>query len=35
LGASWERTVLVDGALAPLRIGRQPTETDRRPLDEV
>jgi len=35
LGASWERSVLVDSALAPLRIGRQPTEADRRPLDEV
>jgi hypothetical protein len=35
LGASWERTVLVDSALAPLRIGRQPGAADRRPLDEI
>ena len=31
----WERTVLVDAALAPLRIGCQPTEADRRPLDDI
>ena len=35
LGAPWRRTLLVDGELAPLRIGRQPRESDRRPLDEI
>ncbi len=28
-----ERTLLVDAELSPLRIGRQPQATDRRPLD--
>jgi hypothetical protein len=35
VGARWQRTLLVDAELAPLRIGRQPTESDRRPLDEI
>jgi hypothetical protein len=35
LGADWRRTLMVDAPLAPLRIGRQPAESDRRPLDEV
>jgi hypothetical protein len=35
LGADWRRTLLVDAELAPLRIGRQPDESDRRPLDQV
>jgi hypothetical protein len=35
LGARWQRTLLVDSELAPLRTGRQPRESDRRPLDEV
>lgn len=35
LGARWHRTVLVDAELAPLRIGRQPAASDRRPLSEV
>jgi hypothetical protein len=35
VGASWQRTVLVDAELAPLRLGRQPRVSDRRPLDEV
>lgn len=34
-GASWRRTLMVDAPLSPLRIGRQPTEDDRLPLDEV
>jgi hypothetical protein len=33
-GATWQRTVLVDSALSPMRIGRQPTVSDRRPLGE-
>lgn len=32
---SRERILLVDAELSPLRIGRQPLESDRRPLDEV
>jgi len=35
LGATWLRQLLVDAPLSPLRIGRQPDESDRRPLDEV
>jgi hypothetical protein len=35
LGADWQRTLMVDAPLAPLRIGRQPTETDRRLLSEL
>lgn len=34
-GASWQRTVLVDSELSPMRIGRQPSARDRRPLDEL
>jgi hypothetical protein len=34
-GATWQRTVLVDAELSPMRIGRQPTTEDRRPLDQV
>ncbi len=32
---SLQRTLLVDAELSPLRIGRQPLATDRRPLDQV
>jgi hypothetical protein len=32
---SLQRTVLVDAELSPLRIGRQPSVEDRRPLDQV
>jgi hypothetical protein len=35
VGADWRRTLLVDAPLAPLRIGRQPEEGDRLPLDRV
>jgi hypothetical protein len=35
LGASWHRTVLVDAELSPMRIGRQPAASDRRPLEDV
>jgi len=35
LVTSWQRTLLVDAPLSPLRIGRQPQESDRRPLDEI
>ena len=35
LGADFHRTALVDAELSPLRIGRQPAASDRRPLDEV
>jgi hypothetical protein len=35
LRATWRRTLLVDAPLAPLRIGRQPAASDRRPLDEL
>ena len=35
LGADWRRLLLVDAPLSPLRIGRQPTADDRRPLDEI
>jgi hypothetical protein len=34
-GAVWQRTLLVDSELSPMRIGRQPQVSDRRPLDEV
>jgi len=34
-GATWQRTVLVDAELSPMRIGRQPSVEDRRPLDQV
>jgi hypothetical protein len=35
LGADWRRSLLVDAPLGPLRIGRQPEEGDRRPLEEL
>lgn len=35
LGATWQRTVLVDAELSPLRIGRQPAASDRRPLEDM
>lgn len=35
LGAQWQRQLLVDSELSPLRIGRQPTERDRRPLERI
>ena len=35
LGADWRRTLLVDAPLSPMRIGRQPEESDRMPLEEV
>jgi hypothetical protein len=31
LGADWRRTLLVDAPLSPMRIGRQPAVSDRRP----
>lgn len=33
MSASWRRHLMVDAPLAPLRTGRQPQESDRRPLD--
>lgn len=35
LGATWQRTLLTDAPLSPLRIGRQPAEADRLPLDSI
>lgn len=35
LVTSWERILLVDAELSPLRTGRQPRESDRRPLSEI
>jgi len=35
LGADLRRTLMVEAPLSPLRLGRQPTEADRRPLDEI
>jgi len=35
LGADLHRTALVDAELSPMRIGRQPAASDRRPLDAV
>jgi hypothetical protein len=35
LGADWRRSLLVDAPLGPLRIGRQPEEGDRRPLESL
>lgn len=35
LGARWRRQLLVDAPLSPLRTGRQPLPSDRRPLDEL
>jgi hypothetical protein len=34
-GAAFRRTLMIDAPLAPLRIGRQPSVEDRRPLDEI
>jgi hypothetical protein len=35
LGADWRRTLMVEAPLSPMRLGRQPEPSDRRPLDEV
>jgi hypothetical protein len=35
LGAAWQRTLLTDAPLAPLRLGRQPEASDRLPLDSL
>jgi hypothetical protein len=35
LGADVRRTLMVDSPLSPMRIGRQPSEADRRPLEEI
>jgi hypothetical protein len=35
IGADVRRTLMVDAPLAPLRLGRQPEEADRRPLTEL
>ena len=35
LGASWHRQLMVDAPLSPLRIGRQPLASDRRPLEDL
>jgi hypothetical protein len=35
MGVDVRRSLLVDSALNPMRIGRQPDESDRRPLDEI
>jgi hypothetical protein len=35
LEASWQRILLVDSPLNPMRIRRQPEESDRRPLSEI
>ncbi len=35
LGASLKRTLMVDAPLSPMRIGRQPSAQDRRPLEEL
>jgi hypothetical protein len=35
LGATWQRFLLVDAPLSPMRIGRQPAISDRRPLSEI
>ncbi len=35
MGATWRRTLMVDAPLAPLRLGRQPLESDRIPLSEI
>lgn len=34
-GATWHRSVMVDSPLSPMRIGRQPQVSDRRPLEEI
>ena len=35
LGADWRRTLMVEAPLSPLRLGRQPEASDRRPLDSI
>jgi hypothetical protein len=35
LGADWRRSVLMDSALSPMRIGRQPQASDRLPLSDL
>jgi hypothetical protein len=35
LGADVRRTLMVDAPLSPMRIGRQPEVSDRRPLDKI
>ncbi len=35
LGASWQRILLMDSPLNPMKTGRQPEESDRRPLSEI
>jgi hypothetical protein len=35
LALDWRRTLLVDAPLSPLRIGRQPDVSDRRPLESI
>jgi hypothetical protein len=35
LKVTWRRSLLIDAPLAPLRIGRQPAESDRLPLDQL
>ena len=35
LGARVERVLMVDSPLSPMRIGRQPEESDRLPLSEL
>ena len=35
LDADWLRTLMVEAPLSPLRIGRQPAESDRLPLDDI
>jgi hypothetical protein len=35
LDATWRRQLMIDAPLAPLRTGRQPQESDRRPLEEI
>lgn len=35
IALDWQRTLLVDAPLCPLRTGRQPQASDRRPLEEI
>jgi hypothetical protein len=35
LGAQWRRQLLLDAPLSPLRTGRQPEASDRKPLDQL
>lgn len=35
LGARWKRQLMLDAPLSPMRIGRQPQISDRRPLNEI